>query len=137
MTEHDTYKESLERYGEDLGNALDRLSEIETTSLTIHVDAIEDKGTGARSKKYVNLDRNTEWLSVWQKAVETMEDAGFEKIDEDQQNKLSCIDQLGNRSATFAHYDNSSVKMHVKLHTQGALKATPKLDSTVKVATTQ
>jgi len=134
MTEHDTYKDSLEHYGKTLGNALDKLSEIETTKLNFQVDAIEEKGRSNRSKKYVDFDQNTEWLSVWQKAETAMNKAGFKKIDEEDTNKLSTIDTLGNRRAVFAHEDNSSVKMGVKLYTQGALKATPKLDSTIKVS---
>jgi len=134
MTEHDTYKDSLEHYGKALGNALDKLSEIETTKLNFQVDAIEEKGRSNRSKKYVDFDQNTEWLSVWQKAETAMNKAGFKKIDEEDTDKLSTIDTLGNRRAVFAHEDNSSVKMVVKLYTQGALKATPKLDSTIKVS---
>lgn len=132
--EHDTYADSLEHYGEKLGEALDNLSEIESTKLNFSVDAIEEKGRGSRSKKYVDFDQNTEWLSVWQKAEEAMREAGFKKIDQDDDNKLGYIDTTANRSATFVHEDNSSVKMNVKLYTQGALKATPNLDSTVKVS---
>lgn len=133
MTEHDTYADSLEHYGKALGNALDNLKEIDSTKLSFSVDAIEDKG-GRTSKKYVDFDQNTEWLSVWQKAVEAMREAGFKKIEQEDQNKLSFVDSSGHRKATFAHEDNSSVKMHVRLYTRGALKATPKLDSTIKVS---
>ena len=134
MTEHDTYADSLEHYGQALGQALDNLKEIESTKLNFSVDAIEEKGRSSRSKKYVDFDKNTEWLSVWQKAVTAMNEAGFKKIEQDDDNKLGYIDTSANRNATFAHKDNSSVKMHIKLYTQGALKATPKLDSTIKVS---
>lgn len=132
--EHDTYQDSIEHYGKALGKALDNLTEIESTKLNFSVDAIEEKGRSSRSKKYVDFDQNTEWLSVWQKAEEAMREAGFKKIEQDDDNRLININSIANRNATFAHEDNSSVKMYVKLYTQGALKATPKLDSTVKVS---
>ncbi|MDY6788825.1 MAG: hypothetical protein SVV03_02570 [Candidatus Nanohaloarchaea archaeon] len=126
--DYNDYEGFMSQFGEHVGQLIDELKNLETAEYTIKATAVEDRGSGRKSDHHIDLDKPTEWKSVWNEAISLAQEYGFEIEETEDNDRLSKVDSFGGRKAELVHENSESVKLFIRYYTTGTLKVWPKFD---------